>query len=281
MVIRKQYKFCRKEIVKMKEYDITLQLNAEHSKENIENIIIKALYMGFLCKNTQKYLSLTEALEHIREKEYIVFKLDQVPFELTTPYMNLGVLEHSRKWGKHFKRDLFIPDNIRAIGVLLDLTDSFIIKGLRLTSYLRLLEWPTEKNAIVVNCTLNSYYKEWEQSDGNDLIYQALKYGYIFIENPEDHSEVEITITANVIDTALNLKSDLDLYLKIEKFVELKEEHHVVKITITYERLILTAQEPFKMKTAQGQTSIDRAFYVRILLNLLEDMGFDELFCTL
>jgi hypothetical protein len=265
----------------MKEYDIKLGLSAEPSQENIEHIARKALNIGFLCKDTQKYLSLSEALECISQEEYILFELDNVPFSLTIPYMNFSVLEHSRNWKKYFKRDLFIPDNIRALGLLLDLTDSFIIKRLCIYSYMDLLRWPAEKNAIVVNCTLNNYYKEWEQSDGNDLIYQALKYGYIFIENPEDHSEVEITITANVIDTALNLKSDLDLYLKIEKFVELKEEHHVVKITITYERLILTALEPFKMKTAQGQTAIDRAFYIRILLNLLEDMGFDELFCTL
>jgi hypothetical protein len=265
----------------MKDYDITLDLTAEPSKENIEHIAIKALSMGFLCKDTQKYLSLSEALECIAQEEYILFEIDNVPFSLTTPDMDLGVVEHSYNWKKYFKRDLFIPDNIRALGLLLDLADSFIIKRLRLSSYLQFLDWPAEKNAIIVNCPLRSCSEEWEQSDGKDLISQALKYGYTFIQNLEDQSEIENTIIANTIDRALNLNANLDLYLKIEEFLALKEEHHIVKITITPRRFILTAQEPFKMKTAQGQTDIDRAFYIRILLNLLEDMGFDELFCTL
>jgi hypothetical protein len=272
----------------MKEYDITLQINTEPSKENIENVVKKALSMGFLCKNSQKSLSLTESLKHIRQERSIVFELDQVPFSFTIPYMDFGVVEHSRKWKRHFKSD-FMPDNIRAIRLLLDLTDSFIIKRLHLDSYIKILEWPTEDNSIVVDCPLRSYHDEPKYTDGNDLAFQALKYGYIFIKSPEEQSEIEDTIIADTIDTALKLKTNLELYLKIQEFLE--EEYHLVKITIIAEirqelaitsgKLILTPQEPFKLKTSEGQTAIDRAFYIRILLNLLEDFGIHELFCTL
>jgi hypothetical protein len=53
------------------------------------------------------------------------------------------------------------------------------------------------------------------------------------------------------------------------------------EITITPGKLILTPQEPFKLKTSEGQTSIDRAFYTGILLNLLEELGIHELLCSL
>jgi hypothetical protein len=208
----------------MQEYDITLELSAQTSQKNIENILTKALSLGFSCKSSDKYLSLTEALECIFQEEYILFELDNVPFSFIIPYMDFNVIEHSRKWQRPFKSD-FMPDNIKAIRLLLELTDSFIIKTLHLASYIEILKWPIEENSIVVDCPLASYHSQGKYKDGYHIASQALKYGYTFIQNPENQSEVEDTIIAATIDRALKLRTNLELYLKIQEFLE--EEYHI------------------------------------------------------
>ena len=261
------------EIKKMKNYHISFDLKAEGTLENVKNILEKCKKLGFSFEGkAYKSLSIDEALDEIVKHRHINCIIDGVAFSFYSSFMSFDVYDHAFNWKKQFL-SYYVPDNIKALNLLLNMTDDFIIDSLWIGSYLQLLDYPERKNAIVVNSLVGAKRPNEDHSnysDGNEIYVKALIHGYTFISMPDKKRDLE---AYNILDEMHPENNTHELYLMVNNYVALLE--------ITPQTVSIITQEPIKMKIVGEQQDYDRAFYTRILLNLLENIGIDEIVCTL
>ena len=253
----------------MKDYPIRLHLKAEKNLENIRKIFEKIRALGFTFETRKdKNLPIDKAIEEFLTEYYINCIIDDAAFVFSLPGMGFTSSSYSFRWKKQFLDD-YIPDNIKALNLLLDITDDFIIRNFWISSYLQLLDYPEQKNAIVASSLIDAKRPNEEYSDGEELYVQTLIYNYQFISMPHRKLDLEAPIALE----EMRPEGTYELYLMVDNYIVLLE--------ITPKTVSIIAQEPIKMKIVGEQQDYDRAFYTRILLNLLENIGFDELICTL
>ena len=262
----------------MKNYRLRLQLNAPSKIENVVSKIIEAgQALGFAFEgNADRSLSVNEAIETTLQEEYINFIIDDAAFVFYLSSISFVASGYASKWKKHFKC-VYLPDNIKALNLLLDLTNDLIVKSLRISSYLELLSIPSKKNTIMVNSFVHVKESNEKLSDGQELFFRALEHNYEFIFDPRKEQDIfnpsiPILEAFEALDT-MKAEETYELYLMVDNYIALLE--------IAPETISIVAQEPIKLKIVDGQQDYDRAFYIRILLNLLKNIGIDELICTL
>lgn len=106
------------------------------------------------------------------------------------------------------------------------------------------------------------------------LYDKAKKYGYKFFIRPADLFEADKYKAIVDMMVGLNEKT-------MPNHVYIKAENYLSLLKIDGEMVTLTPEAPIKTKTVDGEEGIDKAFYLRILLNLAEDFGIDEIRCHL
>ena len=256
----------------MKDYRIRLFLKTEENLTNIRSILEESTNLGFTFESKKdKELSTEEAIEELLREHYINCIIDDAAFVFYLSSMCFTSSSYYSRWKKQFL-SYYIPDNIKALNLLLDITNNFIIRGFWISSYLQLLNYPKQKSAIVANSLIGAKRPNEDHSnysDGNEIYVKALIHGYTFISMPNKKRDLE----AFTILDKMQSESTYKLYLMVD--------NHVALLEITSETVSIIAQEPIKIKIVGEQQDYDRAFYTRILLNLLENIGIDEIVCTL
>ena len=126
----------------MRSYYLDIDTKTKTNRDNLTIMINKGLNLGLEFDNWEKKLFAEEAVDILcdrLQKGTVRGRLDSNPFLIH----NIGFLfiecnDHYYYWKKQFKY-AYIPDNIRASRILLELTEDFLIDRFSIASYLKLI----------------------------------------------------------------------------------------------------------------------------------------------
>ena len=137
------------------------------------------------------------------------------------------------------------------------------------------------EGTIITNFLAWGEYFLGTYEDAGVIYDKAQKYGYEFFRVPpaffQTKEPLKIGRPGALFDISEGLhmkRGPSQIYIKVEDYMSLLKIEGGIVITCS-------SEAPIKTKIVEGEEGIDKAFYLRILLNLAEDFGIDEITCYL
>ncbi len=172
-------------------------------------------------------------------------------------------------WKREFER-LIVLDNARFARVLISLVQDFCITNFNIDSELDTFrQCSLEANALYIS--IDSGYST---RDARAIIWNGLLVsGCLFFEDKECKQLYSIPKAIDVLHQGMQTGNVVTFYLKADQAT--------IEMSKLSNRIILTPLYPWRMKKdTDGNKGIDLAFYVKILLGLVENYAIFEMTST-
>lgn len=268
----------------MKDYVINLDLDINPTNKNIELLIERSYRLGLKFYADEVEISYKEVicvLTHVAEKQQTVktfFNNTFFWFTRGSDYFEFYSIDHSYLWKRNFKYK-YNPDNVNVLRLFLNLSEGFPIKqvsvgsdlqhffNLKLNNSFDFYD-PAQKNAFHTFVLFGA-----DESDAWDLILSAYAHEYDFFIEPNSVNILNMIEATDVFIPAIVHGETKQLYVQVEDTLSILRISHK-------DIMSLIPLEPYRTRQFEQGVAIDRAFYLAIVLNLIEEFGFDEMTCN-